>query len=63
MIRVPARGAVKAASTVLRDATATSVVVAALSSGLSSNKIFVEFDDFGIGAAPFTGAADAKGST
>ena len=62
VIRVPAKDAVPAVSTVLSDAAvaAPSLVVTALSSGLSSNKIFVEFDDFDIQAAPFTATPDKK---
>jgi uncharacterized protein len=63
VIRVPANGAGKAASTLLQDGAATaSLVFTALSSGQAANSIFLEIDPFGIGANPYstTPAHDKK---
>lgn len=61
VIRVPAKGAVAAESQFKSNGAATaSLDVAALSSGVASNQIFVEFDPFGLGTNPFSAAADKK---
>jgi phage tail sheath protein FI len=62
VIRVPAKDAVAAASSFKRDVGAggESLSVTALSSGVASNDLFVEFDDFGIGADPFGAGVDTK---
>lgn len=62
VLRVPASGA-KAASTGFRrddGASNLSLTVTALSSGAASGEIFVEFDPFGLGSAPYTGTHDKK---
>nr|WP_240896918.1 phage tail sheath C-terminal domain-containing protein [Kineococcus vitellinus] len=65
IVRVPVENAVAAATTILRDDTATqpSMVLTALSSGGAGNAVFVEVDPFEIGADPFatgTPAHDKK---
>lgn len=61
VIRVPSKDAVAANSGFKGDGVTTeSLNVTALSSGVASNEIFVEFDPFGIGASPFSATADKK---
>jgi phage tail sheath protein FI len=62
VLRVPAEGARAAASGFRRDdgASNLSVMVTALSSGLASNGIFVEFDPFVPDAQPYTATCTKK---
>src|SRR5258708_19971931 len=61
VIHVPANGAVAAKSAFKGDGVATeSLNVTALSSGVASNEVFVEFDPFGIGTNPFSATSDKK---
>jgi len=61
VIRVPANGAVAAKSALKSDGAASeSLNVTALSSGVASNEIFVEFDPFSLGTNPFSPSPDKK---
>ncbi|MFG2106443.1 phage tail sheath family protein [Micromonospora chersina] len=62
VLRLPAKNADPAKSTLLRDGTGNSITLTALSSGAASNSIFVEVDPFDIDAHPYstTPAHDKK---
>jgi phage tail sheath protein FI len=61
VIRVPAKNAAQAKTSFKSDGASTDILdVTALSSGVASNQLFVEFDPFGIGANPFSATPDKK---